>query len=84
MPCRAVGLRGINPEEFPQVRQGINVATPIPAAFRGVQAHLSVRGTQRGKPLQSTTGERLIHPDAYESKRNKKQKQNSKQKHKIY
>lgn len=57
VPCRAVGLRGINPEEFPQVRQGLNVATPVIAGYRGVQVHPNVRGTQRGKPQPNTTGE---------------------------
>lgn len=58
VPCRAVGLRGINQEEFPQVRQGLNVATPVIAGYRGVQVHPNVRGTQRGKPQPNTTGER--------------------------
>lgn len=59
VPCRAVGLRGIKPEEFPQVRQGLNVATPVIAGYRGVQVHPNARGTQRGKPQQNTTGEKL-------------------------
>ncbi|XP_055324650.1 heterogeneous nuclear ribonucleoprotein R isoform X7 [Sitodiplosis mosellana] len=52
VPSRAVGLRGINLEELPQ---RLNVVAPITAAYRGIQAHLNVRGTQRGKPLPNTT-----------------------------
>lgn len=59
MPSRAVGLRGINLEELPQ---RLNVVAPITAAYRGIQAHLNVRGTQRGKPLPNTTGESTSRP----------------------
>lgn len=53
VPFQAVGIHGINLEEFPQ---RINV-TPV-TAYHGIQAHLNVRGIHRGKPLQNTTGEK--------------------------
>lgn len=64
VPSRAVGLRGINLQELPQ---RLNVVAPTIAAYRGIQAHLNVRGTQRGKPLPNTTGE-STHPDRIKKK----------------
>lgn len=60
MRGRAVGLRGHTSRQGVQLDQRLGTAgAPVTAGgVRGAgQARLNVRGTQRGKPLQSIPGE---------------------------